>query len=60
MEALKGRAFMVPGTGKLNYAAVLDTALDIARAMLHLHLADVLHGDLKVGTHDVPLKRASK
>ncbi|KXZ47893.1 hypothetical protein GPECTOR_32g506 [Gonium pectorale] len=26
---------------------VLDTAADIAKAMLHLHLADVLHGDLK-------------
>ncbi|GAX77208.1 hypothetical protein CEUSTIGMA_g4654.t1 [Chlamydomonas eustigma] len=49
IDALKGRGFMVPGTGKLNYAAVLDTALDIARAMLHLHLADVLHGDLKAG-----------
>ena len=29
---------------------VLDTALDIAKAMLHLHMADVLHGDLKVWT----------
>ena len=27
---------------------MLDTALDIAKAMLHLHIADVLHGDLKV------------
>ena len=36
------------GTG-LNYAAILDTALDIAKAMLHLHAADILHGDLKVG-----------
>ena len=36
------------GTG-LNYAAILDTAADIAKAMLHLHTADILHGDLKVG-----------
>ncbi len=36
------------GSG-LNYAAILDTAADIARAMAHLHRADVLHGDLKVG-----------
>ena len=31
----------------MNYAAILDTAADIARAMVHLHRADVLHGDLK-------------
>ncbi|KIY95632.1 hypothetical protein MNEG_12331, partial [Monoraphidium neglectum] len=33
--------------GTLNYAAVLDTAADIARAMLHLHKQQVLHSDLK-------------
>ncbi|PNH06853.1 hypothetical protein TSOC_006736, partial [Tetrabaena socialis] len=27
--------------------AILDTAADIAKALLHLHLNDVLHGDLK-------------
>ena len=32
----------------LNYRGVLDTALDICKAMLHLHMADVVHGDLKV------------
>ncbi|GAX78419.1 hypothetical protein CEUSTIGMA_g5861.t1 [Chlamydomonas eustigma] len=48
-DALKGKAFFLVGSGDLNYAAVLDTALDIAKAMLHLHLADVLHGDLKAG-----------
>ena len=32
-----------------DYAAILDTAADIAKAMLHLHSVDVLHGDLKVG-----------
>ena len=31
-----------------SFQAVLDTALDIAKAMMHLHLADVLHADLKV------------
>ncbi|KAI8476186.1 MAG: kinase-like domain-containing protein [Monoraphidium minutum] len=33
--------------GTLNYAAVLDTAADVARAMLHLHKQQVLHSDLK-------------
>ncbi|KAI8468110.1 MAG: kinase-like domain-containing protein [Monoraphidium minutum] len=32
----------------LNYAAILDTAADIARAMVHLHKNNVLHSDLKV------------
>jgi len=31
----------------LNYRGILDTALDIAKAMLHLHSCNVLHGDLK-------------
>ncbi|GLC33042.1 hypothetical protein PLESTB_000377300 [Pleodorina starrii] len=44
-DALDGNAFLT-ATG-VNYAGVLDTAADIAKAMLHLHLADVLHGDLK-------------
>ena len=35
--------------GSFNYPAALDTAQDVARAMLHLHSANVLHGDLKVG-----------
>lgn len=32
----------------VNYPAVLDTAADIAKAMLHLHAMNVLHSDLKV------------
>lgn len=30
-----------------NFPAILDTALDIARAMHHLHVSNVLHMDLK-------------
>lgn len=33
-------------TGGLNYLAVLDTAADVAKAMLHLHSLNVLHSDL--------------
>jgi serine/threonine protein kinase len=33
--------------GGLNYKAVLDTAADVARAMLHLHQQQVVHADLK-------------
>eukprot|EP00983_Pelagomonas_calceolata_P011832 380594-Pelagomonas_calceolata.AAC.7 len=32
----------------LNYAAILDSASDIARAMLHLHCNDVVHADVSV------------
>lgn len=32
----------------LNYKAILETAVDVAKAMVHLHLANVLHSDLKV------------
>jgi hypothetical protein len=32
----------------VSYGAVLETAADVARAMLHLHLNNVIHGDLKV------------
>lgn len=31
----------------LGYAAVLDTCLDVARAMLHMHSESIVHGDLK-------------
>lgn len=31
----------------INYAAVLECALDVARAMLHLHCNNVVHADLK-------------
>ena len=37
-----------PAATGLNYPAILDTAADVAKALLHLHFNDVLHGDLKV------------
>ncbi len=44
-DALDQGVFMDPSG--LNYAANLDSAIDIARAMLHLHCNNVLHMDLK-------------
>ncbi|KXZ47914.1 hypothetical protein GPECTOR_32g527 [Gonium pectorale] len=44
-EALDEGIFF--GSAGLNYPAILDTAADVAKALLHLHLNDVLHGDLK-------------
>ncbi|PNH00101.1 hypothetical protein TSOC_014093, partial [Tetrabaena socialis] len=44
-DALDGDAFL--SAEGVNYRGVLDTAADIAKAMLHLHLVDLLHGDLK-------------
>lgn len=36
-----------PCSTGLNYRAILDTALDVAKAMCHLHAMNVLHSDLK-------------
>ncbi|GIM13633.1 hypothetical protein Vretimale_16702 [Volvox reticuliferus] len=33
--------------GSLNLAAMLETAADVAKAMVHMHAANVLHSDLK-------------
>lgn len=44
-DALDDGVFLTPQG--LNYKAVLDTAFDIAKAMLHLHTMNVLHSDLK-------------
>ncbi len=38
------------GTGALNLAAILETAADVAKAMVHMHVANVLHSDLKVSS----------
>ncbi|KAF8066284.1 Gucy1b1 [Scenedesmus sp. PABB004] len=45
-EALDLGAFNLPDGG-LNYPAVLDTAVEIATAVAHLHTCNVLHSDLK-------------
>ncbi|KAF5833115.1 hypothetical protein DUNSADRAFT_10665 [Dunaliella salina] len=44
-DALDAGAFLAPNG--LNYAAQLDCAMDMAKAMLHLHCNNVLHLDLK-------------
>jgi serine/threonine protein kinase len=46
-EALDRKAFHLPD-GSVNYPAVLETALDIAKGMKHLHGSNILHADLKV------------
>lgn len=46
-EALDLGAFTRPN-GSINYPAVLDTAIEIATAVAHLHHRNVLHSDLKV------------
>jgi len=32
--------------GVINYLAILETAADVAKAMVHLHSLNVLHSDL--------------
>uniref|UniRef100_A0A7S3VTM3 Protein kinase domain-containing protein n=1 Tax=Dunaliella tertiolecta TaxID=3047 RepID=A0A7S3VTM3_DUNTE len=44
-DALDAGAFLAPNG--LNYAAQLDCAMDVAKAMLHLHCNNILHLDLK-------------
>ncbi|KIY99809.1 Serine/threonine-protein kinase PAK 7 [Monoraphidium neglectum] len=45
-DALDAGAFFTADNA-LNYAAILDTAADVARALLHLHRHQVVHSDLK-------------
>ncbi|KAF5837371.1 kinase-like domain-containing protein [Dunaliella salina] len=44
-DALDAGMFMTPMG--LNYAAQLECAMDVAKAMLHLHCHNILHLDLK-------------
>ncbi|GAX78545.1 hypothetical protein CEUSTIGMA_g5985.t1 [Chlamydomonas eustigma] len=44
-DLLRGGGFRQGG--KLCYSAVLETAADVAQAMVHMHAAGVLHSDLK-------------
>jgi len=44
-DALDAGLFITPNG--VNYAAQLDCAMDVAKAMLHLHCNNVLHLDLK-------------
>ena len=46
-DVLDQGAFL-QGDGRVNYRAVLETALDIARGMMQLHALDLVHSDLKV------------
>lgn len=32
----------------LNYVAILETAIDVAQGMFHLHIHNIIHADLKV------------
>lgn len=43
-DALDAGAFF--SSGSLNYAAILDTAADVAKAMMHLHCNQVGSGGM--------------
>ncbi len=47
LPALIFKSFMSKGMG-LNYLAMLELALDIAKGMAHLHKMGVVHANLKV------------
>jgi hypothetical protein len=45
-----------PAAAGLNYRAVLETAADVAKSLLHLHAHDVLHSDLKWVGRGMPIR----
>lgn len=47
-DFLRRGGFALPD-GRRDMAAITATALDVARAMLHLHTESIIHSDLKVG-----------
>ncbi|WIA41787.1 hypothetical protein OEZ86_009120 [Tetradesmus obliquus] len=46
-DALKGGKQFRDGDGALKLGVMIDTALDVARAMAHLHGHNIIHSDLK-------------
>lgn len=46
-RALNSQVFINPSIGKVNYRAVLDTAVDMARGMAHMHKHNIVHADVK-------------
>ncbi len=46
-DTLNKGSFKLAGSGLPDMAKVLETALDVARAMVHLHSENIVHSDLK-------------
>jgi serine/threonine protein kinase len=50
LKEFLGRGGFMLADGQRDMAAIVATALDVARAMLHLHTENIIHSDLKVCT----------